>query len=93
MPAIQSSAPSKPPRFSTLALRSGGLRATIHHGHADGDQRNTIGDAVVNADYQHAATVVVFNQMQLPQRPARIERLHRQFGDAVLQRILLLAFG
>ena len=78
-----------PKRLARLALGRQG--ATVHQGLRDRDQRNAVGDAMVDPHHHRRAALVFFNQVKLPQRPALVERRDGQFGQPVLQRLLLAA--
>ena len=57
----------------------------IRHREHDAHQRDAIGVAMVNAQDERAATLVVIDQVELPRRVRRIERRRGQAGDEVLQ--------
>jgi hypothetical protein len=54
-----------------LGLALGRRRAAVGDGQHHGDQRDAVGDAVVDAADQHAAAVEVLDQLHMPQRVAR----------------------
>jgi hypothetical protein len=86
--AIQSSAPCG---ASACALRSGGGGAAVHQRHGHRDQRNAVGNAVVDAHQHRAAALVVLDQVESATAGGRVQRLHGQLAHALLQRLLLLA--
>ena len=72
------------------AVGAGGLgevlgRVLRRHRQQHADQRDAVGDAVMDADDHRLAAVVVVDQLELPQRPRRIERGRRQPAREALQ--------
>jgi hypothetical protein len=65
--------------------------AATGHRQQHADQRDAVGDTVVDANDQRGAALVVLHHVHLPQRPPGIERLRRQLRYQRLQ--LRLAAG
>ena len=79
--------PVAPSSSSALRLRERWRRrrAAVGDRQHHRDQRDAVGDAVVDARDQRAVLAVeFFDQMELPQRPRRIERRRGELADALL---------
>lgn len=74
------------PRLAGLALRR--RCAPIHQRLRDRDQRNAVGNAVMDTHHHGRAALVVLHQMELPQRPIPVQRRNRKFRQPVLQSFL-----
>jgi hypothetical protein len=69
-----------------LARRRRG--AAVGDGKNHRDQRDAVGDAMVHAgDERRAARLEVLEQMELPQRAARVQRPGREAADDALERV------
>ena len=58
---------------------------TVHQGPCYCQQGHSVADAVVDTQQQRRSTLIPLYQVKLPKRPVRVERKHREFGQAVLQ--------
>ena len=67
------------------------VRCHVGHRQQHLDERDAVGVAVVNANDDRAAAVVALDQVELPERPGRIERRPGEPRDERLE--LLLARG
>ena len=66
---------------------------TVHQRLGDGNERNSIRNAMVDPHQQGRPSTVVIYQVQPPQRVFAIEGLRGQLRQTVLQRLLRLPFG
>ena len=67
------------------------LRGAVDQRHRDADQRNAVGDRVMQAEHHGRAALVFFDDVHGPERMVGIERLGGQFADEALERLLAAA--
>ena len=62
----------------------------IGHREQHAHQRDSIGEAVVQARQQHATALVILDQVVLPRRLAEVDRRAHEVADQLLQRLLIV---
>ena len=67
------------------------VRGPVHHGHGDAHQRHAVGHRVMAAKDERRAALVVFHDVDRPQRTIWIEGLGRELADELLERLLVAA--
>ena len=66
-----------------------GVGGVIRQGEQHSHQRNTVGDAVVQAAKQRGPVAIPLHQMELPQRLAEVQRHAHHVADQLLQCVLV----